>query len=49
MKDTGSDSPGKNLPKPDLSQQGQGQPGSGTFTSFFGFAKNTFNRTLNLG
>ena len=49
MKDSKADSPTKpGQKKVEISQQQQQQQ-SGTFSSLFGFAKNTFNRTLNLG
>lgn len=51
MKDLGPNSPSKpNSANPQPSQQSNQQSAvSGTFSSLFGFAKNTLNKTLNLG
>lgn len=51
MKDLGPNSPTKpNQPVHQPAQQtSQSSASSGTFSSLFGFAKNTLNKTLNLG
>jgi hypothetical protein len=56
MKDLGPNSPTKAVVPPQAQKPGtqaQQQPATGgvggTFSSLFGFAKNTFNKTLNLG
>lgn len=52
MKDLGPNSPTKPVTQATQSNQkpvAQPQSGGGTFSSLFGFAKNTLNKTLNLG
>lgn len=53
MKDLGPNSPTKPVqPVTPVQPQQSNQSGggvSGTFSSLFGFAKNTLNKTLNLG
>lgn len=51
MKDLGPNSPSKTTAQnPQQAQKPATQPQQGgTFSSLFGFAKNTLNKTLNLG